>query len=148
MKTTPFVTAKKAVKDVVPGDIIVSSTTGARLVTGAWRNDQGDFTFFFGLPTVEENGSMTYTPSRSLLDVASMDKCWGESEFAVIVGMASTNQRSEVELLKAQLAARDAALDAVLELATDTSALGETTAEAILRCRIVERLLKFGVHAK
>jgi hypothetical protein len=54
MKTNPFVTAKKAVKDVVPGDIIVSATTGARLVTGAWRNDQGDFTFFFGLPTVEK----------------------------------------------------------------------------------------------
>jgi hypothetical protein len=140
MKTNPFVTAKKAVKDIVPGDIIVSATTGARLVTGAWRNDQGDFTFFFGLPTVEKNGSVTYTPSRTLLDVASMDKCWGESEFAVIVGMNSTNQRSEVELLKAQLAARDAALDAVVSYLEDRT---EYLADGLR-----EVLVRHGIHTK
>lgn len=53
-----------------------------------------------------------------------------------------------IELLRQQLAARDAALDAVLTLACDTSTISESDECRMLRERFRLRLAGHGVHPK
>jgi hypothetical protein len=108
MKNTPFITAKKQVRMLSPGDILLDLKHGARFITGVATNVAGNFIIRFHLPDWDKEG---------LFNTLTVDRFWGDSEVTVILGMTSTKQASEIELLKAQLAARDAALDAVLGLA-------------------------------
>lgn len=110
MNRTPFVTAKKQVRHIIPGDIILSKIMGAKLVTHAARSIDGDFVFYFGLPNEQGEFEVKGTGKR-----IKVDRFWGETEFTVIVGVTPTS--AEILLLREQLAARDAALDAVLKLA-------------------------------
>jgi hypothetical protein len=109
MRITPFITAKKQVRMLEPGDILLDLKHGARFITGVATNVAGNFIIRFHLPDREEG----------FLNTLTVDRFWGDSEVTVILGMTSTKQAYEIELLKAQLAARDAALDAVLKLAKD-----------------------------
>lgn len=57
--------------------------------------------------------------------------------------------QSELELMKSQLAARDAALDAVLDWATNPKHSQCDSPEATaLRAQVVELLAKHGVHPR
>lgn len=132
-----FKTKFKAVKDIEPGDIIVSSTMGAKFVTHTFRDVTGDFVFYFGLPN--DKGEFNNI-SESAGSVIRVDRFWGETEFVVITGMVFATPPDDVELLKAQLAARDAALDAV------TSYLEDRT--EYLADGLREVLAKHGIHTK
>lgn len=107
MKDTPFITAMKEIRLIVPGDIAVDREQGARFVTSVATNMSGDFVVGFHLPDVEATAQNTLC----------VDRFWGTAQVPVVLGMTSTNQKSEIDLLLAQLAARDAALNAVLQLA-------------------------------
>jgi hypothetical protein len=54
----------------------------------------------------------------------------------------------ELASLRAQLAARDAALDAVLALASDNSTISESDETRMFRERVLLRLANHGVHPK
>jgi hypothetical protein len=138
MKDTPFITAKKQVRMLAPGDIIVHTNNGARFITEVSRDKTGAFVVCFGLN--DTNGRAAIIPTGD--DFIVFDREWGTCEVTVILGMTSTNQASEVELLRAQLAARDAALNAVLKLAKD---INHRFGSGDL---ITELLVKHGVHAK
>lgn len=142
MNKTPFVTAKKQVRHIVPGDIIVSSTMGAKLVTHAARNIAGEFVFYFGLP--DDEGK--FSEEKGVGSRVEVDRYWGETEFTVIVGALPTS--SEIMLLREQLAARDAALDAVLKLAKEWSANDVDDGRVSHGSAIVDLLVKHGVHEK
>ncbi len=107
MKDTPFITAMKEIRLLVPGDIAVDREHGARFITSVATNISGGFVVGFYLPDVEPTDQNTLC----------VDRFWGTAKIPVVLGMTSTNQKSEVDLLRAQLAARDAALNAVLQLA-------------------------------
>lgn len=93
MNKTPFITMKKQVRHIIPGDIIVSSTMGAKLVTYAARSIDGNFVFFFGLPN--EKGE--FDDEKGTGRRVSVDRFWGETEFTVIVGVTPTS--AEILLL-------------------------------------------------
>lgn len=54
----------------------------------------------------------------------------------------------DAAVLRAQLAARDAALDAVLELLSDNSTISESSDTRMFRARCLLRLANNGVHPK
>lgn len=108
MSQAPFSTKYKEVRMLVPGDIVVDKKCGARFVTGVSANVNGDFTVRFG-PTDQDQ-----TEDNSL----TVARFWGTCKVPLVITM-TTSRSAEVELLKAQLAARDAALDAVLKLAME-----------------------------
>jgi hypothetical protein len=91
MKNTPFITAQKKVRDLAPGDVLMTERFGARFVTSAALDPvQQKYVIHFGLPKVLV-GELAYvrTPENTVL----VDKEWSDAEFTVILGMATGAQR-------------------------------------------------------
>jgi hypothetical protein len=85
---TPFITAKKMIRMIEAGDIIVDQTYGARFVTGVGRTTSGRFIFYFRPPTIE--GDVLSMAKTSGHDTTVIDKEWADCEMTVILGMVST----------------------------------------------------------
>ncbi len=105
MRTNPFVTINKEVRMLAPGDLVNDMRLGVRLVTSFAANVKGDFRASFCLPDEEATEHNTLT----------VDRFFGAAEVKVVVGVGPDGGCEG--LLRAQLAARDSALDAVLKLA-------------------------------
>lgn len=98
-------TEKKTLEQVVKGDVLISDEYGARFVTEVAHNLAGQKIIYFS----PEGEARSNSKARIFVDnQVTVDRFWLQTEVTVL----------KVEnIWKAQLDARDAALDAVLKLA-------------------------------
>lgn len=84
---TPFITSRKAVKDIVAGDVIVDERFGARYVTRVFIDPNGDFVLFFDLPRLIEDHLEWVVNVGDFRKVFVVDRRLGESEMITILGV-------------------------------------------------------------